>query len=614
MCGIAGLTVNNELQANNSKAEIKMMVASLAHRGPDGNGTLIHGKTTLGHTRLSIIDIENGAQPMKSVDESLAITFNGEIYNYLDLKSILFAKGHHFATKSDTEVILAAYAEWGFNCTQYIRGMFAFAISDIRNNLLFLARDHFGIKPLVYTSFDDRLVFASEIQALRCLEWVNSKLTIYPQAIYEYLRFSYIEAPRTGFHQIRKLPPAHYLVFDLNNSNIDPVPVRYWQPNFNPDYTLSEAELQEKFEVTIRESIATHLVADVPIGGFLSGGLDSTLVVSYMANLLDHKIRTFTVGFEETTYDERSFAKIAADKLLTEHHEYIIRPDALALLPSLVKHYGEPFGDCSAVPTWYVSQLARSKVSTVLTGDGGDEFFAGYFRYHKWLNLSLRQHYDEKHTQAIKETDLLLGTASSVFNHHSLEYWASLSSFVDEPSLSYLWRYDCYPVIPYPKMMQEAYINSRSLELISQAQLIDIQTYMPFSILAKVDIASMMHGLECRTPLIDIRVAELALSIPPPLLVQNDDFSYRGKLPSRKYLKTQFPDFFIERKKQGFGIPLEEWLFSRKSYSLIQDILLDPNQPINQFLLPEGVKKLLQDKQGWPIWNLLFLNEWLNQL
>jgi asparagine synthase (glutamine-hydrolysing) len=624
MCGIGGFTLRTQEHRQISKLEINSMVSALKHRGPDGNGELLHQGIALGHTRLSMIDLETGTQPMQFRNGELAITFNGEIYNFRELKSHLSTKGHSFTTKSDTEVILAAYAEWGVNCVQHLRGMFAFAIADYRNQTLFLARDHFGIKPLVYTYLDNRLAFASEIQALRCLPWVNQKLSHDPQAIYEFLRFTYIAAPKTGFQQIRKLPPAHYLVFDLKTPHLEPQPVRYWQPIFNPDYSLSEVQWQERFEATIKESVNAHLVADVPFGAFLSGGLDSTLVVSQMTQLLEQQVKTFTIGFDEAIYDERNYAILASKTLATEHYEQIIRADALTLLPKLVKHYGEPFGDCSAVPTWYVSQLARSQVPMVLTGDGGDEFFVGYQRYHHWLNataLPLRPQWKQfiRHIA----TQFLPNRYPPDPNRRTLSFWADLASFIDQTTLANLWKHEEWPIDShYPEVMKSAFESSEKLDCINQAQATDFQTYMTSSILTKVDIASMMHGLECRTPLIDIKVAELAFSIPPHLLIgQSQDNStqvspsqWRGKLPIRKYLQKQFSPSFIEREKQGFGIPLEDWLFSSDRACLeIQDSLLDTKQPIYQYLRSEGIEQILTNKRGWPAWNLLFLNEWLVQ-
>ncbi|MEB3192148.1 MAG: asparagine synthase (glutamine-hydrolyzing) [Snowella sp.] len=619
MCGIAGFTFRDVQSEKLGKSEIEFMVASLKHRGPDGDGCLIQQNIALGHTRLSIIDLAGGAQPMQNLDGNLAITFNGEIYNYRELKSYLLTHGHQFQTQSDTEVILNAYAQWGVDCVTHLRGMFAFAIADYRNQTLFLARDHFGIKPLVYTYLDHRLAFASEIQALRTLPWVNRQLTHDPQAIYEFLRYTYIAAPRTGFRQIRKLPPAHYLVFDLKQPEQEPKPICYWQPSFNPDYSLSEAQWQERFEATIAESVSAHLVADVPFGAFLSGGLDSTLVTSQMTQLLDRPVKTFTIGFNEAAYDERKYAQTAAETLSTHHHERVISANALELLPQLVRHYGEPFGDCSAIPTWHVSQLARSQVPMVLTGDGGDEFFAGYPRYYAWLNATNPpQRPAWKRQLRNLATRFLPHRYPPDSNPRTLELWARLASFIDTNTLTNLWRHDVYPIHPFPEAMESAFRSGSSLNRISQAQITDIQSYMTYSILTKVDIASMMHGLECRTPLVDINVAELAFTIPPNFLIKkNKSFpkhDWSGKLPIKKKLSQKLDNSFINRPKQGFGIPLEDWLFgSSKVSRQVDEQLLDVHNPIYQFLESQEVKVLLTQKRGWPTWNLLFLSEWLQQ-
>ena len=618
MCGITGFSY---IQENTIyyESEIANTIASLKHRGPDGDGFLIQNNVALGHTRLSIIDLAGGAQPMQNIPGDLAITFNGEIYNYRELRSHLLTQGYPFKTQSDTEVILAAYAQWGVDCVQHLRGMFAFAIADYRNQTLFLARDHFGIKPLVYTYLDHRIAFASEIQALRALPWVNRQLSPDPQSIYEFLRYTYIAAPRTGFQQIRKLPPAHYLIFDLRQPECEPQAIRYWQPTFNPDYSLSEAEWQERFEATIQESVSAHLVADVPFGAFLSGGLDSTLVTSQMSQLLDCPVKTFTIGFNEASYDERPYAQIAADTLGTHHHERVLSASALELLPRLVRHYGEPFGDCSAVPTWHVSQLARSHVPMVLTGDGGDEFFAGYPRYYAWLNMTTPpQRSAWKQKLRNLATRILPDRYPPDPNRRTLELWANLASWViDSTTLNTLWKDINHSINPYPEAMEATFRSSYSLERISQAQFIDIQTYMTGSILTKVDIASMMHGLECRTPFVDIEVAKLALSMPPELLVKPTSSSngygeWSGKLPTKKSLSHKFDSGFIYRSKQGFSIPLNDWLFSSpKVECQIKEQLLDFHNPLYQYITADGIETLLTQKLGWSIWNLLFLSEWL---
>jgi asparagine synthase (glutamine-hydrolysing) len=616
MCGIVGFSFTECRRA--VLPVLQDCIAALSHRGPDGSGTLIRDRIALGHSRLAIIDLDGGAQPMKSADGRHAITFNGEIYNYREIREELIGIGHTFRTQSDTEVILEAYREWGKACVQRLRGMFAFAIADFNARQLFLARDHLGIKPLLYAQIGERFAFASEFQALRRLPWLDKILEPDLQGIHEFLRFMYIPAPRTGFKQIRKLLPGHCMEVSVDSPKCEPE--AYWKLEFNPDYSRTDPEWQEIIEHALRRSVKSHLVADVPFGAFLSGGLDSTLVVKYMAEILDRPVRTFNIGFIEEKYDERPFAREAAASIGTEHFEEVVDVEALELLPKLVQHYGEPYGDSSAVPTWHVSRLAREHVPMVLTGDGGDEFFAGYKSYRKWLyaldpsrpqpplwKAAIRPLLTRVHPQRWPRDQ----------RDPTLAVWLRNVNTLEAEESEALWRQEFRAGIEsYPHSMRRAFDEPAVAPPITRSRNVDIHHYLPSDILTKVDIAAMMHGLECRTPLTDVVIAELVATIPPEVLIRKDGEcgEWRGKQPFRRILSRQFSDNFINRQKMGFGIPVDEWLFGDKNKSSqVRELLLSSDSRIAEWLDRKAVKRILAAKRGYPTWNLVVLEEWLRQ-
>lgn len=616
MCGIVGLVEFGGRTA--SQRDVVAMSAQLRHRGPDGYGAHIEGPVALGHRRLSIIDLASGAQPMANEDARVWITYNGELYNFRELRDELEKAGHSFRTLSDTEVIVHAWEQWGERCVERFRGMFAFAIADYRRRVLFLARDHLGIKPLYYFQTRERLVFASEMQALQvhsdCPRELDAK------AIDDYLFLYSIPPPRTIYNDVHKLAPATRMTIGFDGHGRGPE--QYWKLKFRPENGVAFAEWKNGLDHVLRHSVQAHLVADVPFGAFLSGGIDSTAVVALMSEQLGAPVRTFSIGFEEEDFSELEYARRVAKRFSTDHHEEIVRPDAAAILPDLVRHYGEPYGDSSAIPTYYVSRLARCHVSVALTGDGGDEAFLGYDRYlgwHDWINMNV------PHRAAWKRVlrPILATILPQRFPKRRVvrpHDWLNSITAVSGPMREALWR---------PEFAQHVASRVDEIEDVLQdadevcaeqfGQYIDYRTYLPHDVLTKVDIASMCHGLECRTPLTDIRVAEFAATIPWTInLRRNSDGVLSGKHILKSIVRDYFDDDFVERKKTGFGVPLKHW-FARGG--TLRKELIERFSPsdarIYRYFRSDTVGSLI-DTHGMGrcdhsqvLWQLLFLESWL---
>jgi asparagine synthase (glutamine-hydrolysing) len=610
MCGITGV-----IRKGNPRApfDISTINNLLKHRGPDGAGTYSFENIHLGHRRLAIIDLEGGKQPLSNEDGSIWITYNGELYNFLELKSQLSTKGHQFKTHSDTEVIVHAYEEWGSDCVKHFRGMFAFGILDQNKRELFLARDHFGIKPLVYLESPDVFAFASEIQALRAMA---PSMDLDYAAIDQYLQFQYIPAPRTVFKQIKKLPAAHFMRvgFDGTIKELR----RYWQLDFIPDYAKTETQWLEELNAILYDSVNAHLVSDVPFGAFLSGGVDSSTVVGYMAQIMQQPVKTFSIGFEEDGFDETFYARQVAKKWNTDHHEEIVRPDALGLLPLLARHYGEPFADSSALPTYYVSQLARKHVTMVLTGDAGDETFAGYESYtSRWSRhvSPIPKHLSPVRKLAYK---ILNGLAPNKFplRTNGLQDWLRYVQSFQPSQREGLWHADIWSSIPNPNfdVHSNYFDRTKTIGHFQKAQFSDFNTYMVDDILCKVDIASMMHGLETRTPLLDIKVVEFAATIPESLNIRKIGSEWSGKLLLKKLGEKNYSNDLLYRKKMGFATPMKKWLVQDgKATKEIQERLLSEGNGLLEIFNADSLRQLVKTAPPYQVWQLLFLQEWLHQ-
>lgn len=597
------------------------MTRAIAHRGPDGEGLFLRNGVALGHRRLSIIDIERGAQPMTNEDQSVWITFNGEIYNYRELTTELISLGHRFVTRSDTEAIVHAYDEWGADCVKRLRGMFAFAIADFNNRRLLLARDHFGIKPLYYRRGEGFTAFASELLSLRQVNAPSPVVSL--EAIEYFLRFQYIPIPLTIYHDTRKLPPASYVIADFDGNVGEPV--RYWDVEFDGARELESEGLEEATHRVIRDSVEAHLVADVPFGVFLSGGVDSTIVAMEMSRILGTSVRAFGIGFDEQAYSEMGFAREAARRSGVELIIDVVREDeAIEILPELVAHYGEPFGDTSAIPTWFVSRLARAHVPMVLSGDGGDEAFGGYDSYRTWMKLPRTSTALEQirggHPRGAART--LVGALRRAASGATLAGdWQRNITYFDAGSRARLWREDLRHLTTLESArFAEAAARAASLDHLSFAQYMDYQTYLPSDILTKVDVASMSHGLEVRTPLIDRLVVEHAARIPVEYRYRrNDDGQLTGKYLLKKILSRDFSSSFVYRKKMGFALPRSHWFMPGRPFrELAEEVTLssgailgdifDHSELQHQF----AVHSEKRDNSG-NLWLLLVLGLWLEQ-
>lgn len=625
MCGIAGiLRWQGQPQHDN---ELERMTSAVAHRGPDGVGILRRDGIGLGHRRLAIIDPALGHQPMSNPDQSIWITYNGELYNYKELREDLRKQGHHFITNSDTEVVIHAYDEWGPECVRKFRGMFAFAVADFRRRRLLLARDHFGIKPMYYRTGDGYLAFASELAALREVDDVVPEGSLL--AIDLYLRYQYIPTPHTIYKSVFKLPPATYLLVDFDGNCAEPV--KYWDVEFQAKRWKTDKYWEEEAEAIIHDSVRAHLVADVPFGAFLSGGIDSSLVALEMSRLLERPVQAFAIGFKEEGFSELDYARQVADRCGIQLHTEVIEHTSLDFLPELVAHYGEPFGDSSAVPTWYVSRLARQHVPMVLSGDGGDEGFAGYLSYDVWVK-----------TDPIFEVRKLMSSAAQSMRQfapragfywfrqsirkylnmqHDLAEWQAIIYYLDEQRRRDLWQPQYQPLINEAcSLFLSADRKVARASRLDYAQYLDYQTYLPCDILTKVDVASMYHGLEVRTPLVDVRVVELAASLPfNQRLRRNGSQELSRKYLLKKILGKTFPRDFVHRKKQGFAIPRERWfLRDQPARRFLEDVLLDPSSRLTEFFHPAEIRKHLEihtekNDNSNALWVLLVLGLWLKQ-
>lgn len=620
MCGIAGKY--NCTGEPVSPGLIKSMCDRMAYRGPDDEGLFVEGHIGLGHRRLSIIDLSPlGHQPMSSRDGNLWITFNGEIYNFQILKKDLIEKGYSFTSNSDTEVILYLYQEYGINCLQHMRGMFAFAIWDKDKDLIFAARDRIGKKPLFYYFDGKNFIFASEIKCILEDAVVEKKVNY--EAFYDYFKYLYIPGPKTIYKNISKLRPSHFLICSKQGLTIS----EYWDVSFSDQLSLPEDEICERLVGLLDESVGLRMISDVPLGAFLSGGIDSSAVVAFMAGRHPERVTTCSIGFDSEDFDEVQYARIVARRFGTMHHEFTVRQNVAEILEDLAYHFDEPFADSSAVPTYYVSKVARQKVTVALAGDGGDENFAGYEKYHlDNIENRLRGIVPAFVRRSIFPplAPLLASGRSRVFQKgatllNSLSFAADYGFFlsntevddrlwaklINDDTKGWIGDYDPFETTRY------YYEKADTDDHLSKILYTDLKTYLPGDILTKVDRMSMANSLEVRAPILDHKVVELAASIPSWLKYRRAEKKYILKRSLSKIL----PDEILYRKKMGFSVPLGSW-FRSEIRDFAGQHLFCPRAGIYHFFNRSAVEDVWNLHQscsrnyGTVLWSLLMFELW----
>ena len=625
MCGIAGFVdfqrASNARPAEERARILENMCRVITHRGPDDQGVMVADGVALGMRRLSIIDLAGGHQPISNENGAVNIVFNGEIYNYRDLQKELESLGHTFATSSDTETIVHAYEEYGDHCVDHLRGMFAFAIWDDREKKLFIARDRVGKKPLYYSvTRSGTLVFGSELKCL--LQHPEVEREIDPQALDSYFSLGYVPDPLSIFQNIEKLPPGHHLTFSNGRLRVE----RYWDFSYQTNGNgHRESDYLDELRALIDESVKMRLVSDVPLGAFLSGGIDSSTVVALMARHMDQPVKTFSIGFNEDSYNELKYARLTAQKFGTDHHEFLVTPDICDVVDQLAWHFDEPFADSSAIPTYVVSKLAREHVTVVLTGDGGDELFAGYTRY---ATERGRDKFDlvprlvREGLMAPLSRRLPHGAWGRNYLHNvSLEpidrYLDNVSVFTGLNKGS-LYSSDFNDQLRDADSLSD-YFTELSKNVRSDASLdsllyIDSKTYLPGDILTKVDRMAMAVSLEARVPLLDHKLIEFVTRIPAGLKMRG----LETKTLFKRAVADLVPAEILNRPKQGFGVPIQQWI-NQQLRERIHDTLSDPRTLERGYVTRRHVQLLLDEHErgrrdhAMALWSLLMLELWHRQ-
>ena len=623
MCGIVGLVRNNGKAIDEQL--LSRMCDAIRHRGPDDDGFYVNGPVGLGMRRLAIIDLKSGKQPIHNQDRSSWIVFNGEIYNYLELREKLEKLGHTFYTNSDTEAIVHAYDQYGADCPKHLRGMFAFAIWNETNQELFLARDRVGKKPLLYAQIEGDLVFGSEFSSLLLHPQISRDVNL--EALDHYLSFMCIPAPMTAYRAIRKLEPGNWLRWRKGEVTTE----RYWKPDFSKKLKIDEQEAGEQTVEILRDSVRCRLMSEVPLGAFLSGGIDSSAVVALMSQESSERIKTFSIGFDEQDFSELHHARRVAEHVGADHHEFVVRPDAVEVLPLLVEHYGEPYADSSAVPTYYVARETRKHVTVALNGDGGDESFAGYERY---AAMQLAERY-RKLPSFLRESVIQEVVARVPASELGRGRVKAFKRFVQAASLPKVDRYmrwmstfnsDLKTSLYSDSFRQElrgnqpvdllrpwfAHVNGSGI--VDAALQADIMTYLPNDLLVKVDIATMAVSLEARSPFLDHHLIEFAASLP-------EKFKLRGlttKYLLKKILRKLLPSENLSRRKMGFGVPIGHW-FRGTMQPFLREVLLSERAVSRGLFKPEVVRSLIDQHarserdHSHQLWTFLMLELWFQR-
>jgi asparagine synthase (glutamine-hydrolysing) len=620
MCGIAGKLSNDPAQPV-ERALVQQMTDVLRHRGPDAGGVWVNGHVGLGSRRLAIIDLSPlGHQPMCNEDGSLWIVCNGEIYNFLELREELLAKGHTFRSHSDTETVLHLYEELGPECVTRLWGMFAFALWDAGRQRLLVARDRLGKKPLFYQQDDRAFRFGSEPKAI--LQDAGVPAEPDGKAIHYFLTYGYVPSPWSAFRGIRKLPPAHYLLVAEGRITLH----RYWTLSYVPKRTEREEALGAEFLALLEDAVRRRLISDVPLGALLSGGIDSSVVVATMRRLTSGSVRTFSIGFDRPEYDELAHARTVARHFETDHHELVVKPDAVTMLPRLVWHYNEPFADSSALPSMALCEMARSSVTVALNGDGGDEAFAGYDRY---VAVRLAGVYDSLPAPARWAIRRGLGLLPRGGPKSPADRARRLGEVLAmEPRRRYARWLACFdeerkaelctpefaavpPGVDSVDLLLAAQLRASAPSVVEAAVEADVGLYLPDDLLVKMDIASMAHSLEVRSPFLDHRVMEFAAALPLHLKLRRLTQKYLLK----RVMKDRLPATILRRTKMGFGVPIDHW-FREELREMAYDVLLGERGRQRGYFRPEVVRRYLDEHVAGQahhqlrLWALLVLELW----
>jgi asparagine synthase (glutamine-hydrolysing) len=620
MCGIIG-KIAPATGGAVGRDVLERMCVALQHRGPDSRGLFADGEAGLGIQRLRVVDLVTGDQPIYNEDGSVVVVLNGEIYNFADLRSRLMASGHRFSTQGDTEVMVHLYEEHGLDCVRHLHGMFAFALWDRRRHRLLLARDRIGKKPLFYAALGGGLTFASELRAL--MEDRDVPGNVDAGAVDAFLRYGYVPAPRSIFRDVQKLPPAHTLVFEDGRMSLQ----RYWQLDFSRKLSVRDPrDLHEPILHAIRQATRRRMVADVSVGAFLSGGIDSSAVVAAMAEASTAPVKTFSIGFDRDAFDELPHARAVARQFGTEHQEFTVSPDAIAIVPKIVRHYGEPYADPSAIPSFYLAEMTRRHVTVALNGDGGDEAFGGYQRYVanglasrlEHLPMTLRRaaasaagHLDDGDVSSVasKARRLMQGLPLDP----SDRYRRYVSWFDgDQRANLYTEEFaELTSLAAGADPIAEAWREASGDHVVDIMLEVDSATYLPGDLITKVDIATMAYGLEARSPLLDHELMEFAASIPAELKVRGG----QKKWILREALREWLPSDLLDRPKQGFSVPVGDW-FRHELRDLAREVLLDSHSLARGYFRPQAVRSMLDrhaagsDAEGKRLWALFMLELW----
>jgi len=614
MCGIAGIFHPNAGMVE--KRTLKAMCDVIRSRGPDEEGFYVDHHVGLGIRRLKIIDLVTGKQPVHNEDGTIWTVFNGEIYNYRELRDGLIGRGHKFYTNTDTEVIVHLYEEYGENFVSKLMGMFGIALWDTVQRKFMLVRDRLGIKPLCYFQNQEKIVFGSEIKSILVEGTVERSMSI--SGLDHYMSFGYVPAPSSIFEGIKKLEPGHFLLVQDGKTEIK----QYWDVVFNEDHNADEEFCKEKLLKLLDQSVKRRLISDVPLGAFLSGGIDSTTVVGLMTQLMEQPVKTFSIGFHEEEYNELGDAQLAANYFGTDHTELIVNPNAIELLPRLVESYDEPFADSSAIPTFYVTKLASEHVTVALSGDGGDELFGGYNRYipdsrdqsfgllPEWVRKTVLGRIGQWLPMSMRGKDYLQYISKSSEQRY-LQRVGICSPEIKktlycEEMNSQLWTTDAY------QFAEEIMKNYSHNGYLNRLLYRDLKTYLPNDILVKVDIASMVHSLEVRVPFLDHELVEFAATIPQSLKIRKGSTKYILK----QAIANLVPSNVLNKRKQGFAVPLNRW-FRKELKDYSYDLLTSSAFKNRGIFSGQSVEDLLDKHQkghsnyGAIIWALTFFETWM---